>query len=105
MGSSYLALGLENKERIDFTHPCNQWMKCGPVCGCQSSKASGESHPGEIVSVSLQGPRKGATECGLVRGAHPVAVDLPSWVLAPEYKTSVEKKRVSQVVRQEKKIY
>ena len=70
-----------------------------------SSKASGESRPGGIVSVSLQGPRERATGCGLIRGAHPVAVDLPSWVLAPEYKGNAEKKRVSQAVRQEKKIY
>lgn len=48
-----LAYGLENEAREregligrDFTHPCNRWMKCELVCGCQSSKASGESHLG-----------------------------------------------------------
>ena len=32
-----------------------------------------------LVSVSWQGPREGTTRGGLVRGAHPAAVDLPSW--------------------------
>ena len=31
----------------------------------------------ELVSVSRRGPREGTTRGGLVRGAHPVAVDLP----------------------------
>ena len=33
-----------------------------------------------LVSVSWQGPREATTRGGLVRGAHPVAVDLPSRV-------------------------
>ena len=37
-----------------------------------------------------------------MRGAHPVVVDLPSWVSAPECKLSAKKKRVSWAVRQEK---
>ena len=37
-----------------------------------------------------------------MRGAHPVAVDLPSQVLAPGCKESVEKKKASWAVRQEK---
>ena len=37
-----------------------------------------------------------------MRGAHPVVVDLPSRVSAPERKPSAEKKRDSQAVRQEK---
>ena len=32
----------------------------------------------ELVSVSRQGPREGAARGGLVRGAHPVEVDIPS---------------------------
>ena len=42
---------------------------------------------------------------GLVTGAHPVVVDLPSPVSAPECKASAEKKRTSRAVRQEKGIY
>ena len=38
-----------------------------------------------------------------MRGAHPVAVDLPSRVLGPESKESAEKKRVSWAVRQKRK--
>ena len=53
----------------------------------------------ELASVSWQDPREGTTGGG---GAHPVAVDLPSPVLAPECKASAEKKRASQAVRQEK---
>ena len=56
----------------------------------------------EVISVSWQGPREGTTGGGLVRGAHPVVVDLPSWVSAPECKLSAKKKRVSWAVRQEK---
>ena len=52
-------------------------MKCGPVCGCQSRRQV-ESPVLELVSVSWQGPREGAAGGGLVRGAHPVEVDLPS---------------------------
>ena len=48
-----------------------------------------------LVSVSWQGPREGTTRGGLAKGAHPVAVDLPSWVSAPECKVSAEKKRAS----------
>ena len=65
-------------------------MKCGPVCGCQSSKASGGSCP-ELISV-WQGPREGATGGGLMRRANPVGVDLPSQVSAPECKVSAEKR-------------
>ena len=51
-----------------------------------------ESPVSELVSVSKQGPREGTTGGGLVRGAHSVAVDLPSRVSAPECKASAEKK-------------
>ena len=66
-----------------------------------SHKASGESRP-RAHSVSQQGLSEGTTGAGLVRGAHPVAVDLPSQVSAPECKASAEKKRSSQAVRREK---
>ena len=59
----------------------------------------------ELVSVSWQGPRRGPPEVGSggePRGAHPVAVDLPSRVSAPECKASAEKERASRAVRQEK---
>ena len=46
----------------------------------------------ELISVSRQSPREGTTRGGLAKGAHPVAVDLPSWVSAPECKVSAEKK-------------
>ena len=59
----------------------------------------------ELVSVSWKGPREGTTGGGLMRGAHPVAMDLSSWVLGPECKASAEKKRASHAVRQEKEIY
>ena len=58
--------------------------------------------PARSSSVSRQGPREGTTGGGLVRGAHPVAVDLPFQVSAPQCKASAEKKRASQAVRQEK---
>ena len=61
-----------------------------------------ESPIPELASVSWRGPREGTTGGGLMKGAHPVAVDLPSQVLAPECKASAEKKRASQAVRQEK---
>ena len=55
-GSSCLALRLgkevrerEDRRERDFTRPCNQRMQCGPVCGCQSSKASGESRLGACL--------------------------------------------------------
>ena len=41
-------------QRWYFTHPCNRWMKCGLVCGCQSSKASGESRPRAHLSFSAR---------------------------------------------------
>ena len=56
----------------------------------------------ELVSVSRQGPQEGTARGGLGRGAHPVAVDLPSPVSVPECKASAEKKSVSHAVRQEK---
>ena len=61
-----------------------------------------ESPVPELFSVSQQGPREGTIRGGLVRGAHPVVVNLPSWVLAPEYKARAEKKRASWAVRQER---
>ena len=61
-----------------------------------------ESPIPELASVSWQGPREGTTGGGLMRGAHPAALDLPSRVSAPECKASAEEKRVSQAVRQEK---
>ena len=57
----------------------------------------------ELVSVSRQGPREGTPGGWLVRGAHPVAVDLPSRILGPESKESAQKKRVSWAVRQKRK--
>ena len=48
--------------------------------------------PAQSSSVSRQGPREGTTGGGLVRGAHPVAVALPSRVLAPDCKASAEKR-------------
>ena len=61
----------------DFTHPCNRWMKRGPVwvCGRQSSKAHGESRSRAPLSFSARS-KGGVTSGGL--GAHPVEVDLPS---------------------------
>ena len=53
----------EDTREWDFTYPSNGWMKCGPVCGCQSSKASGESRS-ELVSVSRRGPMRGPPEVG-----------------------------------------
>jgi len=53
----------------------------------------------ELTSVCWQDPREGTTGAG---GAHPVAVDLPFQVSAPQCKASAEKKRASQAVRQEK---
>ena len=55
----------------------------------------------ELFSVSQQGPREGTIRGGLGRGAHPVAVNLASWVFAPECKARAEKKRESWAVRQE----
>ena len=55
------------------------------------------------VSVSWQGPREGTTGGG--QGAYPGAMDLPSRVLALKCKVSVEKKRASWAVRQEKVIH
>ena len=91
----------EDLREWDFTHPCNQRVKCGPVCGCQSGKTSGESRPRARLSFSARS-QKGTTRGGLGRGAHPVVVDLPSRVSAPECKTSAEKERTSRAVRQEK---
>ena len=53
-----------------------------------------ESPVPELISVSRQNPREGITRGGLVRGAHPVVVDLPHQVWVPECKASAEKKRV-----------
>ncbi|XP_043756193.1 leukocyte immunoglobulin-like receptor subfamily A member 5 isoform X3 [Cervus elaphus] len=52
----------------------------GPLCGCQSSKASGESRPGARLSFPAR------------RGAHPAVADLPSRVSTPELR-QVQKKR------------
>ena len=49
----------------------------------------------ELLTVSRRGPREGTTGGGLVRGARPAAVHLPSWVSAPESKAGAEKKRAS----------
>ena len=61
-----------------------------------------ESPLPELASVSQQGLREGTTGGGLMRGVHPVALDLPSRVSAPECKVSAEKKRVTWAVRPEK---
>ena len=45
---------------------------------------------------------------GKVQGRGPLEVEEPTqlrWIFPPECKTSVEKKRVSRAVRQEKEIY
>ena len=62
------------------------------ACGCQSSKARGESHSRAHLSFSARS--KG--------GDRPVEVDLPSWVSTPEFKASAEEKRARRAVRQEK---
>ena len=86
-GFSRLVLGLGNRRvreeprERDFAHPPNRWMKCGPGCGCQSSKASGEPRP-ELASASQQGPREGPTGGGLVRGAHPTRL---LWIFPPGF--------------------
>ena len=59
----------------------------------------------ELISVSQRGPKEGTPGGGLVGGAHPVAVDLPSQGLAPECKVSAEKKRVSQQSGKKKEMY
>ena len=61
-----------------------------------------ESPVPELVSVSWQVAREGTTRGGLVKGAHPVVVDLPSQAPAPECKVSAKKERVSWAVKQEK---
>ena len=81
----------EDPREWDSTYRCDQWMKCGQTCGCQAGKASGKSRPGVCRSFSA----------GSSGGDHPVAVDLPSGVSAPECK-GAEKKRESQAIRQEK---
>ena len=45
-----------------FTHPCNRWMKRGPVCVWASPARQGESPVQELISVSRQGPREGTTQ-------------------------------------------
>ena len=67
-------------QRWYFTHPCNRWMKCGLVCGCQSSKASGESRP-RARAVSRPGPREGPTRGGL--GEEPTHL---RWVFPPRFR-------------------
>ena len=52
--------------------PCNQRMKCGLVCGCQSSKARGESRPRACLSFSAGSKGGDHRRWALVRGAHPV---------------------------------
>ena len=70
--SSRLALVLgkgarerEDPRKWDFTHPCNQWMQCGLVCGCQSSKASGEPRPRACLSFSAKSKGGEPPEVGL----------------------------------------
>ena len=76
-------------------------MNCGQVCGCQSSKASGESHPGARLSFLARS--KGGDGRRWARERRPPScVALPSQVLAPECKASAEKKRASWAPRQEK---
>ena len=50
-----------------------------------------ESPVPELSSVSGQSPREGTAGGGLMRGAHPVLVYLPSWVLAPECTVNAQK--------------
>ena len=105
-GSFCLALGLgkEVRERefegMGFHSPCNQWMKCGPVCGCQ---LQGKWRVASQSSLSISARSKlGDHWSWACERSHPAAVDLPSQVSAPECKASAEEKRASRAVRQEK---
>ena len=72
----------EDPREWDFTYHCNQWMECEWMWACQSSKASGKSRPGACLR-SLAGSKG---------GDHPVVVDLPSGVSAPECKGECREK-------------
>ena len=52
----------EDLRERDFTHPCNRWMKRGPVCVWASPARQVESPVQELISVSRQGPREGTTQ-------------------------------------------
>ena len=89
--------GEREREREDprewgFTQHCNRWMKSGPVCGCQSSKASGDSRPGARLSfLAKRGDHqrwaweRSPPRCG--------GSSLPGF--STRIKASAEKKRVS----------
>ena len=76
-------------------------MKCGPVCGCQSSKTSGKSRPGPHLSFSARS-KAGDHRRWACERSPPSCGGSSSRVSAPERKPSAEKKRASQAVRQEK---
>ena len=59
----------------------------------------------ELVSVSRPGPREGTTRGGLVRGAHTVAVDLPSQVPTPECKARQRKRERAGQSGKKREIY
>ena len=59
----------------------------------------------ELISVSQQSPREGTTGGGLVRGAHPVAVDLPSQVPTPECKARQRKRERAGQSGKKREIY
>ena len=69
------------------------------MCGCQSSKASGESRPGACLSFSARS-KGGDHRRWACEKSPPSGVDRR--VSAPEYKASED--RVSQAVRKEKGI-
>ena len=72
-------------------------MKCGPVCGCQSCKASGE------FRLSVSARSEGGDHWKWARGrTHPLVVDPSSQVLAPKCKVNAEEKRANRAIRQEK---
>ena len=64
-----------------------------------------ESPVPELISVSWQGPREGTTRGGLVRGAHTVAVDLPSQVPTPECKARQRKRERAGQSGKKREIY
>ena len=82
----------EDPREWGFTQHCNRWMKSGPVCGCQSSKASGDSRPGARLSfLAKRGDHqrwaweRSPPRCG--------GSSLPGF--STRIKASAEKKRVS----------
>jgi len=80
-------------------------MKLEPACGCQSRKASGESHPGDSLRFLSKVQGRELPEVG--SGEEPT---WPQWVFPPmchyqKRKASAMKKRVSQAFKQRKIYY